>query len=854
MTNLYEYKHPIINSELASSDVDGSPRKFPTLEAWQDVINDYEFQARCPIILRNSHKNKHFTFACHLKGCPFKILLSLCNEDIGVESRDENNSNNNNGDEDHNRGVRGNGVENDNIVEDIGHVGNVDECGVVTTAVASTTAENSADNKVGQFSNEDASMTKAGRVDNGETKIDIPLIHHQEGIFEKVSTLHRQGSISDDVENTKVTGYSGQELNQNGCVYTNHGRSGTHSNGDTSEANTESTELRGREILKEGGIRTDKHSDVGREEDILDVDAEVRELMRVHKDVAEAVAASGDSTTDDVDIPHAEDRKKYLETETTDATVTAAIAAAVAAVQEPESLLRPGEDSLLNTATEEGHGIEPIGSETIKPESGANGAKHFPIPADGNFLTPDYPLLRGTPFHLRQVDGPFVVTKIEPYHNHSLEDNLPLTKFVLTKVPKILQNELDFDVLLENMFTKGNHTLSKFKVSQYVESSGLLKIIKDRYHLSDGIINKKFTSLISRKVTTYKARFVLKKKRSGDYNKLPDTSSFLNDGSVVTPDSLSSLNHERTDDSTAAAGNVYSVDVPGEGGRSPADTNTRKQGEEYLSNQPSNAGTYTDSHKRHYRPRQHQVRSEYQNLHPKTKYQLTQEGLLSHDDDILSTPPSDNESTEVQDTELHSKLHDSADIDIAVGATEVDQRNVPKRTLENGHEELDGYESHKRHKYDYSMKDTSLDDGGLPALDDISDDRLPHEVAEQLKLLSSHFKEVESSALQAVRNVAMEDEGDIEPGLEQERGQAHAQEGSQDLGQNHEDSVHMHEHLVVPSGEDVGDSTDSNSPKDVEKRNADGDGEADTYILHHPNKLGIVADVPEDNIQPELRG
>ena len=828
MTNLYEYKHPIINAELASSDVDGSPRKFPTLEAWQDVINDYEFQARCPIILRNSHKNKHFTFACHLKGCPFKILLSLCNEDIGVESRDGS-SNNDNSNDDHgrNHGGGANGVEDNNIVEGIHHVGNVDDGSDVTTAVTSTATDNSADNRAGRFSNVDASIIKAGRVDNEETRLDTPLIHHQKKIFEKVSKPQRQGSISEDMENVKGTGYRARELNQNGCAYTNHDRSGMHDGGYTSKANTEST---------------DKHPNVDREEDILDVDAEVRELMRVHKDVAEAVAARNDSTTNDVTIPHTNDRKKYLETETTDATVTAAIAAAVAAVQEPESLLRSGENNLLNTATDGVHGIEPIGSDTIKPESGTNGAKHFSIPADGDFLTPDYSLLRGTPFHLRQVDGPFVVTKIEPYHNHSLEDNLPLTKFVLTKVPKILQNELDFDVLLENMFAKGNHTLSKFKVSQYVETSGLLKIIKNRYHLSDEIINKKFTSLISRKVTTYKARFVLKKKRSGAYNKVSDTRPFAQDGSVVTPDSM------------GVADSVYSVDVPGEDGENPNNTHIQKQGEEYLSNQHNHASTHIDSHKRHYKHHQHQIQSEYQNLHPKTKYQLTQEGLLSHDDDILSTPPSDNESTGAQNTELHPKQHDSTDINITVGEAEVDQRDVPKRTLENEHEELDGYESHKRHKYDYGLKDTSLDDGGLPALDDISDDRLPHDVAEQLKLLSSHFKEVESSALQAVRNVAMEDEGDIEPGSEQERGQIHTQEDSQDLDQSHEDPVHIHEHLVGPSAGDVGDSTDSNSSQDIEKGNTDGDEEADTYILHHADKLDIAVDVSEDNIQPELRG
>ena len=72
--NYYEYKHPIINKDLAIGAHGG--KKFPTLGAWYDVINEYEFQTRCPIILKNSHRNKHFTFACHLKNCPFKVLLS----------------------------------------------------------------------------------------------------------------------------------------------------------------------------------------------------------------------------------------------------------------------------------------------------------------------------------------------------------------------------------------------------------------------------------------------------------------------------------------------------------------------------------------------------------------------------------------------------------------------------------------------------------------------------------------------------------------------------------------------------------------------------------------------------------
>ncbi|AGO10405.1 AaceriABL051Wp [[Ashbya] aceris (nom. inval.)] len=240
--SLYEYKHPIINKKLASTD---ERKSFPTLESWYDVVNDYEFQARCPIILKNSHRNKHFTFACHLKTCPFKVLLS----------------------------------------------------------------------------------------------------------------------------------YSG-------------GAGGAH---------------------------------VG------------------------AVNAQGDKDVDD-------EKKVSVEDD-----VTAAIAAAVAAV--------------ANTGG--------TGEESVK--------------------------------------GPFTVTKIEPYHNHPLESNLSLFKFVLTKIPKILQNDLKFDSILETLCNEDDNTVAKFRVSQYVDESGILEIIKERYGLTDQELDKKLLAQIARRITTYKARFVLKRKKQGPY-------------------------------------------------------------------------------------------------------------------------------------------------------------------------------------------------------------------------------------------------------------------------------------------------------------------------------------------------
>ena len=71
-------------------------QKFPTLGAWYDVINEYEFQTRCPIILKNSHRNKHFTFACHLKNCPFKVLLSYAGNATSSETSSPSANNNTN--------------------------------------------------------------------------------------------------------------------------------------------------------------------------------------------------------------------------------------------------------------------------------------------------------------------------------------------------------------------------------------------------------------------------------------------------------------------------------------------------------------------------------------------------------------------------------------------------------------------------------------------------------------------------------------------------------------------------------------------------------------------------------------
>ena len=81
MVKYYEYSHPIINESLQvrkarnRNESYRQARKFKTLEEWYNVLNDYEYQSRCPIVLKNSHRNKHYTFACQRKSCPFRIWI-----------------------------------------------------------------------------------------------------------------------------------------------------------------------------------------------------------------------------------------------------------------------------------------------------------------------------------------------------------------------------------------------------------------------------------------------------------------------------------------------------------------------------------------------------------------------------------------------------------------------------------------------------------------------------------------------------------------------------------------------------------------------------------------------------------
>ncbi|CCF55503.1 hypothetical protein KAFR_0A00650 [Kazachstania africana CBS 2517] len=447
-TNYYEYKHPIINLELSSNDSSVEPKKFDTLDDWYNVINDYEYQARCPIILKNSHRNKHFTFACHLKGCPFKVLLSYCGNSVPRSTN------------------------------------------ITTTSSTTNTV-----------TNDDQAQSTANSV------VDDSLKQHN--------------TAKDDV--------------------------------------------------------TD-------------------ELMNVNDN---------------------------------DANVTAAIEAAVAAVQTV---------SHTNDDDDDDDDVKlPNHTKITVLETLPDLKSHVNSQSNHN-----------------NISGPFIVTKIEPYHSHSLEENLSLDKFVLTKIPKILQIDLNFDETLEILYRKGNNTLNKFKVVQFVEDSGLLDIIKSRYNLMDEDITKKFISLISRRVTTYKARFVLKKKRIGEYKMSPGPS-----------------------------------DIP-------------------VSNEP------TDVLEEHNKLNSKPGLTGPKSLHPPIdNTDITNNNANPDDKDLTATA-----QAAIGDLKRRIQESESNNVDVE--------------------DNLEDY-SQKRHK--------AIDDSPLVHLDDIqNDDKLPHDVAEQLRLLSSHFKDVETAS------------------------------------------------------------------------------------------------------------
>ena len=524
--SLYEYKHPIINKELATGPDAASRKQFPTLEAWYDVVNDYEFQARCPIILKNSHRNKHFTFACHLKSCPFKVLLSY----------------------------------------------------------------------------------------SGHNK-DGPFAQHEGGA----------GSGADDDEDERVK----RELGAGHPHAHAHGHGHAHSHSPSA------------------GLK-DEHDDV-----------------------------------------------------------SAAIAAAVAAVTDGSNGANGNDNNDNNTNINggsggPGHGVS-VGRGSAEdsisgPATGSGAGSDHNGSADDSLLDPD------DPQQMSSVRGPFTVTKIDPYHNHPLESNLSLSKFVLTKVPRILQNDLKFDSILESLCNDEDNTVAKFRVSQYVEESGILDILKERYGLSDQDLDKKLLSHIARRITTYKARFVLKKKKNGTYGLSPSSMS-------AAAAAAAAIN--------ANGGN--GAGAPGAGGighDNGGDLSGKKRG-------------YGGSH---------------------------------HHNGVTGDASGDH------DDELESR----------------------KRTRTN--------------KISTAVKmgtrSSLVNDPALAQLDDVNDsedNKPPEDLAEQLRLLSSHLKEVEQQQQQ------------------QQQQEQHHQNHQQ---HNHQGDHQLHQH------------------------------QQRSHLHHSPDK----DDIPDENIQPELRG
>ncbi|KAL6947183.1 hypothetical protein ACO0QE_002058 [Hanseniaspora vineae] len=68
--NSYEFEDALVNRELTE-------KRFDSLSHfYKEVLDPYELKFKIPTILKNSHKKRHFTFACSCADCPFLIMLS----------------------------------------------------------------------------------------------------------------------------------------------------------------------------------------------------------------------------------------------------------------------------------------------------------------------------------------------------------------------------------------------------------------------------------------------------------------------------------------------------------------------------------------------------------------------------------------------------------------------------------------------------------------------------------------------------------------------------------------------------------------------------------------------------------
>ncbi|CAI4034655.1 hypothetical protein SMKI_11G1030 [Saccharomyces mikatae IFO 1815] len=661
VVNYYEYKHPIINKDLAIGAHGG--KKFPTLGAWYDVINEYEFQTRCPIILKNSHRNKHFTFACHLKNCPFKVLLSYAGNSASSETSSPSASNNTNPldtpDHIHHHSDNMSNDDNNSNNDNNNKVSNDSKLDFVTDDLEYHLANTHPDD--GHDKIEPRNNNVSG---NNDDEADANNIFKQQSVTIKndaeVDSLNKS-SIDQNLENT------------NGSATAND--SSTHHHNDDDDVHTQMTK---------------NYSDVVNDEDInvaianavANVDSQSNNKHNSKDD---------DATSNNDDHDNNNDNNNNGNSNSND-----------------------------NAGS---HGVS-----THSPSSIRDTSMNLDV---FNSATDDIP-------------GPFVVTKIEPYHSHPLEDNLSLGKFILTKIPKILQNDLKFDQILESSYNNSNHTVSKFKVSHYVEESGLLDILMQRYGLTAEDFEKRLLSQIARRITTYKARFVLKKKKMGEYNDLqPSSSSNNNNGA---DDELSNTNMRNNSISYTKHQEISSTGSSSSAIKNENNmTNNKNDDNENNSNNNNNDASNliegvldkTPSHR-------------YQTKKMPNVNKWNKPDQITHSD--VSMVGLD-ESNDGADENVHPTL---AEVD-AQEAREtaqlaIDKINSYKRSIDDKND--DDHNNSSRNVVDENlindMDSENTHKSKRQHLSDITleerneDDKLPHEVAEQLRLLSSHLKEVEN--------------------------------------------------------------------------------------------------------------
>ncbi|CAI4044631.1 DNA-binding protein ABF1 SKDI_11G1040 [Saccharomyces kudriavzevii IFO 1802] len=659
VVNYYEYKHPIINKDLAIGAHGG--KKFPTLGAWYDVINEYEFQTRCPIILKNSHRNKHFTFACHLKNCPFKVLLSYAGNSASSEASSPSASNNANpsGPPDHIH------HQSDNIDDDDdnGHnnnnkIGNDSKLEFVTDDLEyhlANTHPDDANDKMGSRNNDVG--------ENNDDDADANNIFKQQGV-----------NIKNDTEDDSINKSSIDQNLVDANVSASGSGSRNHDNNDEDDVHTQMTK---------------NYSDVVNDEDI-----------------------------------------------------NVAIANAVANVDSQSNNKHDGKDDGAPNNDDDN-------DSNINNDNGNNNAGNHDVSSHSPSS------IRDTPMNLDvfnsatdDIPGPFVVTKIEPYHSHPLEDNLSLGKFILTKIPKILQNDLKFDQILESSYNSSNHTVSKFKVSHYVEESGLLDILMQRYGLTAEDFEKRLLSQIARRITTYKARFVLKKKKMGEYNDLQPSSSSNNNNNNNNnnDDELSNANMRNNSIDYTKHQEISSAGVSSNTTKNENDINNNKNDNTNVNSNNSSNDTSnlmegvldkTSSHR--YQPKKLPNVNKWNKPDQITHSDVSMVGL--------------DEPNEGGNENVHPTL---AEVD-AQEAREtaqlaIDKIKSYKRSIDD--KNRDGYHNSSRNVVDENLiNDMDSEDNHKSKrqhLSDITleerneDDKLPHEVAEQLRLLSSHLKEVEN--------------------------------------------------------------------------------------------------------------